>query len=152
MKIRQATNQDTEDIRQVVFSVLSSYGLKPDPNSTDFDLNDISKHYLDAGGEFWVVEDQNGQIVGCSGLYSLDSSRCELRKMYLLPQARGKGLGKTLLKLSIERAKELGFSKIELETASVLKEAISLYEAYGFKPYDADHLSERCDQSYFLEL
>ena len=39
-----------------------------------------------------------------------------------------------------------------LETASVLKEAIALYESYGFVEYEPDHLSARCDQAYFLQL
>jgi len=55
--------------------------------------------------------------------------------------------------LKIEaRAKEIGFRRIVLETASVLKEATALYRRYGFQPYQAPHLSQRCDGAYVLDL
>ena len=48
--------------------------------------------------------------------------------------------------------KQLGFTKITLETASVLKEAIRLYQSYGFEPYEPEYLSCRCEQAYALDL
>ena len=57
-----------------------------------------------------------------------------------------------MLNDALDKARELGFSKILLETASVLKEAIQLYKSYGFKEYEPEHLSCRCDQAYMLEL
>ena len=53
---------------------------------------------------------------------------------------------------SLKRAKELGFSRVTLETASVLKEAIALYQSYGFRSYAPDHLAGRCDQAHYLDL
>ena len=72
--------------------------------------------------------------------------------MYLHRAYRGKGLGRRLLEDALARARQAGFRRITLETASVLKEAIRLYERYGFKPFRPDHLSCRCDQAYVLEL
>jgi putative acetyltransferase len=72
--------------------------------------------------------------------------------MYLHKVHRGKGLGKFLLEDALSKARQLGFEKMILETASVLKEAIALYKSYGFKEFMPDHLSSRCDQAYRLEL
>jgi putative acetyltransferase len=72
--------------------------------------------------------------------------------MYLHRDYRGKGHGKRLLEHALAEARRLGFKTITLETASVLKEAIRLYESYGFQPYTPTHLSRRCDQAYRLEL
>lgn len=152
MKIRGANNSDAKDVRQLVFSVLDEYGLKPDPGSTDSDLDNIEGDYFQRGGCFDLLESDEGEVVGTVGLYPIDSTTCELRKMYLLRSQRGKGLGKRLLDHVISQAGELGFERVTLETASVLKEAISLYTSYGFEPYRAPHLSERCDQAYVLEL
>ena len=91
-------------------------------------------------------------VVGSVGLYPIDRPTCELRKMYLHSAFRGKGLGRHLLDHALKRAKELGFSRVTLETASVLKEAIALYQSYGFRPYAPDHLAGRCDQAHFLDL
>ncbi len=72
--------------------------------------------------------------------------------MYLHPSYRKKGYGKQLLTYALQKARELGFRRVELETASVLKEAIRLYESFGFRPFTSQHLSTRCDQAYYLSL
>lgn len=150
--IRSATNSDEDAITALVFDVLHDYGLDPDPSTTDADLNNIEGHYISSGGCFDVLEDSSGNIIGSVGLYPIENGVCELRKMYVHPGHRGKGLGKKLLEHALHKAGELGFSCIVLETASVLKEAIHLYKKYGFEPYEADHLSERCDQAYIRRL
>jgi len=149
MNIRPATNADSDAIKHVVFSVLKEYGLSPDSNSTDKDLDAIEAFYFLKGGFFGVV-DINNQVVATLGLYKVNEDTCELRKMYCLPEHRGKGLGKYLIEFALSKAKELGFSHVTLETASPLKEAIGLYKKYGFKEYCADHLSSRCDQAFEL--
>jgi putative acetyltransferase len=72
--------------------------------------------------------------------------------MYLAESVRGVGLGKKMLHLLLAEAKKLGFQQVTLETASVLKAAIILYQSAGFLSYQPDHLSTRCDQAYKLEL
>jgi len=151
-KLRPATNADGAAVKDLVFTVLGEYGLKPDPGCTDADLGDIERSYLARGGVFYVLQEQDGSIVGSYGLYPMESSVCELRKMYLRRSHRGRGLGRRLLEDALSHAREMGLRRVTLETASVLKEAIRLYERYGFKPIKADHLSCRCDQAYALEL
>ena len=151
-RLRPATNADCEQVRDLVFTVLAEYGLKPDPGCTDADLSDIEQSYLARGGVFRVLEEQDGSIVGSYGLCPTEPRTCELRKMYLHRPYRGKGLGRRLLEDALAHAKEADFQRVTLETASVLREAIRLYESYGFKPFRADHLSRRCDQAYVLDL
>jgi putative acetyltransferase len=151
MRIRTANNTDSEAVKFVVFSVLKEYGLNPDSSSTDKDLENIEESYFSAGGYFGIVE-ENNIVVATVGLHREDATTCELRKMYCLASSRGKGLGKKLLEFSLMKAKELGFSRIVLETASPLKEAIGLYKKYGFVEYKPEHLSSRCDQAYELYL
>ncbi|MHC4225890.1 MAG: GNAT family N-acetyltransferase [Planctomycetota bacterium] len=151
-RLRPATNEDCEKVAGLVYGVLKEYNLKPDPQATDADLEDIEQSYFARGGTFLVLEEENGSIIGAYGLYPLENQTCELRKMYLSSSHRGKGLGKLLLDDALLRARRLGFRKMVLETASVLKEAIALYKSYGFAEYEADHLSSRCDQAFLLEL
>ena len=150
--LRLANNTDREDITRLVFDVLKEYGLKPDPASTDADLKDIESSYFERGGTFLVLAEKDGSILGAYGLYPMENQTCELRKMYLHKAYRGQGLGKLLMEDALSRARQLGFSKMVLETASVLTEAIALYKHYGFKEYQPDHMSERCDQACLLEL
>jgi putative acetyltransferase len=150
--LRTASNEDRNEIEQLVYGVLGEYGLKSDPGKTDSDLSDIQHEYLDKGGTFEVLIDEDKKIVGSVGLYRINPTTCELRKMYLAADLRGQGLGRRLLSHALSKAKELGYSRVELETASVLKEAIALYERYGFRRFDRNHLSSRCDAGYYLEI
>ena len=151
LTIREATNADIEPIRQLVFSVLEEYNLKPDPCSTDMDLDDIEENYARNNGYFIVVEKEK-TIVATMGLKRISNDTCELRKMYAYRSVRGKGLGRYLLEHAIARAGKLGYTRIILETATQLKEAISLYKKYGFIEFYPDSISKRCDQAYELIL
>ena len=150
--LRSAVNKDAGKIQNLVFEALKEYGLNPDPGETDADLQNIENNYISRGGIFKVLEYEPGKIIGCYGLYPIDKITCELRKMYLVKSERGKGFGRMMLDSAIEGGGKLGFTQIILETASVLKEAINLYVSYGFKPYESDHISTRCDQWFSLPL
>ena len=146
-----AGNRDSKIIKEVIYSILNEYGLKEDEDNTDADLNNIQKHYTNNDGFFGKIL-QNNKIVGTIGLFKLDDVTCELRKMYLLKEHRGKGLGKLLMDIIIKKAKEKKYKKIELETASVLQEAIGLYKKYGFREIEKSNLANRCDKAFILEL
>jgi putative acetyltransferase len=149
--IRTATNGDCEEVQKLVFGVLREYDLQPDLQATDLDIFDIETHYLNRGGIFEILEDAKGNLLGTVGLYPLDAEMVELRKMYFAKELRGRGFGKKMLEKMIEKARELGFSKIYLETASVLREAVALYEKYGFEPTAEKH-TPRCDAAYTLDI
>ncbi|MBI3877686.1 MAG: GNAT family N-acetyltransferase [Verrucomicrobia bacterium] len=150
--IRAATNTDCASVQLLVFSVLREYGLTPEPHATDADLADIEANYFQTGGAFWVVQNAAGEIVGSVGLHPEGKGDCEMRKMYLASSVRGRGLGRKLLETAVMRARELGFRRVTLGTASVLKEAVRLYERAGFKPIACDHFPGRCDAAYALDL
>lgn len=149
---RPASNADGEHIRQLIFSVLTEYGLVPEPGGTDADISDVENNYIARGGLFELLIDENENILGTVGLYPMNDGVVELRKMYFAPELRGHGWGKKTLTRMIERAGELGFTRIYLETASPLKEAIGLYKSFGFtETCDGMH-TDRCDQAFYLEL
>ena len=152
LKIRTASNEDIASIKKLVFGVLEEFDLLPDPATTDADLNDIEGNYLRRGGLFELIEDYQGSLKGTVGVFPMDANTCELRKMYFAPEIRGSGLGKFILQRVINRAKELGFARMVLETSSKLPAAKRLYEGFGFRPFVADHPAPRSDQSYGLDL
>ena len=151
LKLRSATNADAAEVRALVFGILTDFGLEADVDGTDRDLFDIEANYLRRGGVFKVIENTQGSIVGTIGLYPLDDETIELRKMYFASEVRGSGLGQILLQKMIEKAKNLGYLRVYLETASVLKQAVHIYEKAGFMPIAEKH-TPRCDQAYILEL
>jgi putative acetyltransferase len=146
----EAKNIHGEIASAIIFSVLNEYGIGGFTHHSDESLNQIEESF--AGGYFGLIKNEEDEMVGTFGLYKLSETNCEIRKMYLLPKARGNGLGKWMVWFLIEKAKELGFRKIELDTASVLLEAIELYKKMGFKEVEASNDSPRCDRAFEMSI
>lgn len=150
--IRDWEPRDRITAAEVIGSVLSEYGLTWEPNDADRDVVEVETFYQAVGGEFWVIESQ-GNVVGTSAYYPVQrgENAVEIRKMYLLPQFRGQGLGKFLLQQLEQTIAKQGFQQIWIETASVLKEAIQLYESSGYQPTEGVE-TKRCDRVYVKRL
>jgi putative acetyltransferase len=156
-ELRRAVPEDSAAAYALVAASLAEFGLKPDPSGTDADLADFGTHYFARGGDFVVLLDRQGALVGTCGLYPVEGAAdrprtVELRKMYLCPSLRGQGQGRRLLEWALARARELGFRRMTLETASALKDAIALYERNGFRPDCGGAHSCRCDLAYARDL
>ncbi|TAF05244.1 MAG: GNAT family N-acetyltransferase [Nostocales cyanobacterium] len=146
--IRDWQKSDCTAAANVINTVLAEYGLGWEADGADRDVLQVEEFYINAGGEFWVIEHQN-QIVGTGAYYPIKRGEkaVEIRKMYLLPKVRGLGLGKYLLQqLELTIAKR-GFKQIWIETASVLKEAVQLYENNGYITATGVE-TKRCDRVY----
>ncbi len=149
--IRDWTASDRDAAAGVVKTVLEEYGLGWEVSCagcSDQDVVEVEKYYQQAGGEFWVVEHQ-GQILGTGGYYPISrgNNAVEIRKMYLIPAARGYGLGRFLLAQLEQAAAKNGFEEAWVETATVLKEAVALYERNAYRPMSGVD-TERCDKVY----
>jgi putative acetyltransferase len=150
--IHAAAADDSPAVRDLVEMTLNEYGMQLDRRGTDSDLDDVEASYLAQGGMFDVAYDTNGELAGSCGIIPIDAKTCELRKMYVAPEARGHGLGGRLLRRALAFARGRGFRRVELETASVLKEAIGLYAGAGFQRLDRPLHTSRCNQAYALDL
>ena len=151
--IRAFHPDDGAAVRELVFGVLAEFGLSPDHADTDLDLTDVERHYQSRGGEFWIVEDGRRRIVGTCGLWldPSDPTRAELRKMYLLPDWRGRGLGGQLLEMALGHARGRGCRVVELETNHAMTAAIGLYLSRGFREIEGE-TAARCDRRFALEM
>ncbi len=151
--IRAWQPEDRLAAATVIERILAEYGLDWDPDGADRDVLAIAEYYLDRGGEFWVIETQ-GHIVGTSAYYPCPNrgeKAVEIRKMYLLPPARGQGLGKYLLRELEAAIDGRGYREIWIETVSVLTAAVQLYEASGYQPTTGVE-TLRCDRVYIKQL
>ncbi len=146
--VRDWQKGDRDRAAKVISEVLAEYGLPWQPEEADRDVMEVEQAYLESGGEFWVVEFQ-GDIVGTAGYYPIarGEQAVEIRKMYLLSQFRGQGLGRYLLHQLEKAIAEKGFREIWIETASVLSEAVILYEKNGYQPASGVETA-RCDLVY----
>jgi putative acetyltransferase len=112
-------------------------------NSLDFDLHfqnfenelkEIDIQYNKPhGGLILIVDGQTDEEIGCVGIRKSEEQVAELKRMFIKDAHRNKGLGKELLSRSIELSKSLGYEKIRLDTLDTMKQAIALYEKFGFR-------------------
>ncbi|MEM9266730.1 MAG: GNAT family N-acetyltransferase [Cyanobacteria bacterium P01_F01_bin.13] len=144
--IRDWQSADRQAAAALIGQVLTDYGLGWEPTGADIDVVQVESYYQD--GEFWVVE-QAGTVVGTAAYYPIErgDQAVEIRKMYLLPEARGQGLGRFLLGQLEGAIATRGFKEIWLETATVLKEAVRMYESSGYLPATGVETT-RCDKVY----
>jgi ribosomal protein S18 acetylase RimI-like enzyme len=73
-------------------------------------------------------------VVGCIAMRRIDDSVCEMKRLYVRPQARGESLGRRLVERLCEEARDAGYSRICLDTLASMASAQKLYESMGFKP------------------
>jgi GNAT superfamily N-acetyltransferase len=98
--------------------------------------------FVEPDGVFLVVRDR-GRAVACGGIARFDETRGELKRMYVLPEARGRGLGRRVLVELEAEARRLGYRSLVLETGDRQEAALALYRRSGYEripcypPYDA---------------
>jgi putative acetyltransferase len=103
--------------------------------------------FVEPDGVFLVLRDDDGRAVGCGGIARFDDARGEVKRMYVVPEARGRGLGRRLLEELEGEARRLGYASVVLETGDRQQEAVGLYESTGYEripcypPYDSRALS-----------
>ena len=135
VSLREIRKDDNKILSRIVKDTLAEFGANH-PNTVYFDpTTDALFELFQVPGAVYNVAEINGEIVGGGGIYpteGLDDGICELVKMYLVPSARGQGLGKLLIEKCIEQARQLGYKKIYLESMPELQKALKVYEKFGF--------------------
>jgi putative acetyltransferase len=126
---------DNATIAAIIRAVLTEFGAnKPGTVYYDPTTDDLFSLFSVEGSAYRILE-IDGKIVGGSGIYptqGLPDGCCEIVKLYLLPEARNKSLGKMLINECFNLAKVKGYNQVYLETLPELSNAVKLYEKCGF--------------------
>jgi putative acetyltransferase len=156
--IRTIEKGDNEYVARVIHDVMTEFELdRPGTSLGDEEVKAMYEAYSNDRARYFVVLDGD-RIVGGAGIGPLEGGEgdtCELKKMYLLPEVRGAGLGERLLELCLDAAREAGYQKCYLETIRQMTAARALYEKHGFKELCAPmgrtgHFG--CDSWFALDL
>ena len=100
------------------------------------EVRHLSQEYGPPQGVF-LLASRGGEWLGCIGLRGIEEGVCEMKRLYVVPAGRGQGLGRMLAEAIIERAKELGYKRMVLDTLPFMKDAQALYFSLGFEPIPA---------------
>lgn len=143
-----ASMEDVPQIKALIDQVTTEFGIQ-----NAYSNFDSTKDFPNSSeGFFGLIKHLDKQIIATFALHRLSDEVVELRKMYLLPLYRSQGIGKWMLHFLIQKAKELGYQKIELQTASVLQAAMALYRKTGFDEVTSSNASPACDRAFELYL
>jgi putative acetyltransferase len=149
---------DDAAVAAIIRDVMASFGaIGPEYSSSDPEVGAMTAAYDGARFACFVLE-EGGRVLGCGGIAPLAGAPpdvCELRKMYLLPAARGRGLGERMLHHCLEAARLRGYRRCYLETLSGMDAAQRLYLKTGFTKLAAPLGSaghSGCNRHYLLEL
>lgn len=134
--IRNIQPSDNFQLAVIVRDTLTEFGANV-PGTVYFDpTTDALFELFQTPNSAYFIAEMEGKIVGGGGIYpteDLPQNTCELVKMYLLPEARGIGLGRMMMERCLETARLNGFQQVYLETLPELKQAVKVYEKFGFE-------------------
>jgi putative acetyltransferase len=131
-------------VRELFLEYAQSLGFSLCFQSFDQELAGLPGSYAPPGGRLLLME-YEGQPAGCVALHKLETGICEMKRLYVRPAFRGKGLGRVLAERIVNEARAIGYDRLRLDTVEpVMKNAVALYRWLGFReiaPYCANPIA-----------
>ena len=130
------SSQQIETIRQLFSEYAESLNFDLCFQDFDKELEALPGKYAAPDGRLMLaLYDQ--KIAGCVGLWKVNKEVCEMKRLWVRPEFRGRKIGRELAEYVIEQAKVIGYSRMKLDTIDSMTAAINLYVSLGFKSISA---------------
>ncbi len=137
LTLRPICPEDNARVAYIIRTVMTAYGAVGEGYSIqDPEVDAMFEANDDPRACFLVLETTGGALLGCGGIAPLrggDPDTCELKKMYFLPEARGQGMGRKLVEVLENEARQRNFRYMYLETIAAMQEANRLYQRLQFE-------------------
>ncbi|WP_243096889.1 GNAT family N-acetyltransferase [Thermohalobacter berrensis] len=130
--IKAQSKEHFQYIRELFREYANSLDFSLGFQNFDKELKELPGEYAPPNGCILIAR-FNKKIVGCVALRRISKDICEMKRLYVRPKYRVKGIGKKLAEAIINEAQNIGYKKMRLDTISFMKKAIALYESLGFK-------------------
>ncbi len=139
MNIRIVYGYDYKDEIKSLFTEYTQYLVENDSKFKEYleiqkydnEINNLEDKYGVPWGRLYIAFYEN-QVAGCIALRKLNETECEMKRLYVKPEFRNKGIAKTLVEKVISDSKEIGYSSMHLDTLPFLQTAIKMYRKMGF--------------------
>jgi len=142
---RAESEEDFRQVRKLLIEYADSLGFELSCQHFDRDSVELPGEYAPPDG-YLLLATQETKIAGCVALRKIAYGVCEMKRLYVRPEFRGKGIGRKLALNIIKEARKIGYKHMRLNTLSSMKEAAALYRSLGFKEI------EPLEGAMFMEL
>ena len=127
------TPSQIAQVRELFLQYAQSLGFSLCFQSFDTELARLPGEYAPPEGRLLLAYYED-RPAGCAALHKLEPGICEMKRLYLRPQFRGKRLGRALADQIIVEARQIGYQRIRLDTVEpVMKDAVGMYRKMGFR-------------------
>lgn len=145
MNIRRANIDDKRNIIQLVKKGLKEFGFSYSPQTSEADLLNIDREYIQDDGVFLIMENDQKELIATGALKKIGDRIYKIRKMYVNKPHRNKGYGKEILSKLLKIAKSKEAKMVLLETSERMTAAKNLYKKFGFVETTEKPVSPRCN-------
>ncbi|HKR83534.1 MAG TPA: GNAT family N-acetyltransferase [Terriglobales bacterium] len=143
--------QQISAIRELFLEYANSLNFSLCFQSFENELSGLPGDYAPPGGRLLLAADSSG-VAGCVALHKLECDICEMKRLYVRPQFRGKGLGRVLAERMVAEAREIGYKRLRLDTVEpVMGGAVALYRKLGFQEI-APYRDNPIEGALYMEL
>ena len=139
MNIRIVYGYDYKDEIKSLFTEYTQYLVENDSKFKEYleiqkydnEIDNLEDKYGMPWGRLYIAFYEN-QVAGCIALRKLNETECEMKRLYVKPEFRNKGIAKMLVEKVVSDSKEIGYSGMLLDTLPFLQTAIKMYRKMGF--------------------
>lgn len=148
--ILAVTDEQLAAINRLFNEYTTALGFDLDFQEYKEEVATLPGAYAPPYGRLYLAQ-HDGHLAGCVALRRFEEAICEMKRMYVKPEFRGKGIGRVMAEKVISDAREIGYTRMRLDTIDTMKEAIALYRSLGFRPI-APYRYNPVEGAFFMEL
>lgn len=147
--LQAVTPTQIAQARELFLEYAQSLGFSLCFQNFDQELAGLPGDYAPPSGRLLLAKFQ-GELAGCVALHKLEDDICEMKRLYLRPKFRGKGLGGVLVQTIFAAARQIGYRRMRLDTVGpVMKDAVAMYRKLGFREIEPYRPNPMAGTLYF---